>query len=185
MGHIVADHWLKADLPTVFAFFSDPANLPRLMPRQMDVRLESLHLQPPSDAAIHAVVQSGALPGNLAESGEIPSKLAGPGSLIDTSFRLVPFLPMRARWVAEILEYEPLSYFLDQQKSGPMRSWIHRHSFREETRQGITGTVIRDEVAYELPFGPLGIIADALLVERMMQRTFATRQQQLEQIFLQ
>lgn len=185
MGQIVAEHWLKADLPRVFAFFSNPDNLPRLMPKPMDVRLENLQLLPPSEAVIEAVVQSGAFPGNVVQSGETPSKIAGPGSLIEISFRLIPFLPLRGRWVAEILEYEPLFYFLDRQKSGPMRSWLHRHSFREETRHGAVGTVIRDEVSYELPLGPLGGIADAVIIERMMQRTFATRQHQLEQIFKQ
>jgi ligand-binding SRPBCC domain-containing protein len=172
VGHIVAEHWVNADLKRVFAFFSDPHNLPRLMPQEMEVRLEELRLVPPGGEKSKSVVESG---------GE-PPQVAGPGSEIVISFRLVPVLPFRGRWVAEILEYEPLSYFLDKQRSGPMRSWRHRHSFRLENRNGLDGTVVRDEVEYELPFGVLGRMADALVVERMMQRTFTTRQKQLEEL---
>lgn len=171
MGRIVTEQWLKADLDQVFAFFSVPENLPKLMPPEMAVRLERLELRPPSRSA-SVVVESGT------ESGQI----AGPGSLIEISFRLFPLLPFRGRWVAEILEYEPLSYFLDTQRSGPMRTWRHRHSFRSETRNGANGTIVRDEVEYELPFGILGRVADFLFVERMMQRTFESRQIQLGRI---
>jgi ligand-binding SRPBCC domain-containing protein len=174
MGRIVTEHWLRADLTRVFTFFSDPQNLPRLMPASMGVRLESLQLQPPQDAATKKVV----------ESGMDPERIAGPGSLIQISFRLVPFLPIRGKWIAEILEYEPLRYFLDRQRSGPMKRWEHRHSFRAESRDGIAGTVVRDEVDYKLPFGPVGHATDALLIQRMMQRTFSSRQKELERLLL-
>jgi ligand-binding SRPBCC domain-containing protein len=173
MGHIVAEHWLNAELSRVFAFFSDPRNLPRLMPGEMDVRLEDTRILSPRQGTGDVVVKS----------GEDSDLIAGPGSLIIISFRLFPFLPFRGKWVAEILEYQPLSYFLDTQRSGPMRSWLHRHSFSKVDRGGIPGTVVRDEVNYELPFGILGSLADALLVERMMRRTFQTRQRQLESFF--
>jgi ligand-binding SRPBCC domain-containing protein len=150
------------------------------MPEEMDVRVEELRLVPPSGEEFRNVVESGSDPDVVVESGGEPPRIAGPGSQIVISFRLVPVLPFRGRWVAEILEYESLSYFLDQQCSGPMRSWRHRHSFRPDSRNGVDGTVVRDEVEYELPFGVLGRMADALVVERMMQRTFTTRQKQLE-----
>ena len=158
----------------VFTFFSDPQNLPHLMPAGMTVRIENLKLRPPGEPAIKKVV----------ESGMDPGRIAGPGSLIEISFRLVPFLPIRRRWIAEILEYEPLRYFLDRQQSGPMKSWRHRHSFRTENRDGIAGTVVRDEVDYTLPFGPVGRAVDAVLIQRMMQRTFSSRQKELERLLL-
>jgi ligand-binding SRPBCC domain-containing protein len=129
------------------------------------------------------VVESGALPETVVQSGEKPSSIAGPGSLITISFRLVPFLPFRGRWVAEILEYQPLSHFVDCQRQGPMRSWRHRHSFRTELKNGVEGTVVRDDVEYELPFGFLGRIADSFIIERLMHRTFTARQTQLESFF--
>lgn len=171
MGRICSECWVGTELARVFRFFSDPRNLPRLMPEQMDVRLESLELVPPPQGAIKKMV---------VKSGENP--LAGPGSRILISFRLVPFLPIRGKWLAEILEYEPLSYFLDTQSKGPLKCWRHRHSFRAETRNAVVGTIVRDEVEYQLPFGILGRLADVLFVERMMRRTFASRQQQLERL---
>lgn len=171
MGRICSETWVDHELASVFAFFSDPTNLPRLMPAQMDVRLESLELVPPPEGAIKKIV---------VKSGENPA--AGPGSKILISFRVVPFLTFRGRWLAEILEYEPLSYFLDTQRKGPMKSWRHRHSFCAETRGGVAGTIVRDEVEYQLPFGILGRLADSLFVERMMRRTFASRHQQLHRL---
>ena len=184
MGKIIAEHWVNADLMRVFAFFSDPHNLPRLMPPQMHVRLEDLRLVPPPPAKLKVVVESGATSETVVKSGANPATIAGKGSEIVISFRLVPFLPIRGRWVAEILEYEPPSYFIDHQRSGPMRSWHHRHSFRSEVRNGSDGTIVRDEVDYELPFGILGRMADSLVVESMMRRTFATRQSQLTAFFI-
>ena len=183
MGKIVAEHWVNADLKRVFAFFSDPRNLPRLMPKEMDVRLEELRLAPPPSEVGTVVVESGAIPETVVESGVDHATIAGTGSRITISFRFVPFLPFRGRWVAEILEYEPLSHFVDEQRSGPMRCWRHRHSFRRETRDGMEGTVVRDEVEYQLPFGILGRIADSVIVERMMRGTFTARQTQLSSFF--
>ena len=172
MGKIITEQWVNAELPRVFAFFSDPENLPKLMPPAMAVRLEKVDLKTPSDADLESVVGSGRKPGAL---------VAGVGTLIFISFRLVPLLPFRGRWTAEIVEFEPLSYFLDLQRKGPMRFWRHRHVFREEVRNGQTGTVVRDEVEFSLPGGPLGRIID-LLVEPMMRRTFASRQRELERL---
>ena len=183
MGKIVAEHWVNANLKRVFAFFSDPHNLPRLMPQQMHVRLEHLRIVPPPPDKVKLVVESGANSEAMVERGVDPATIAGKGSQIVISFRLLPFLPFRGRWTAEILEYEPLSHFVDEQRSGPMRSWHHRHSFRSKVRNGREGTIVGDEVDYELPFGILGRIADSLVVERMMRRTFATRQTQLNSFF--
>ena len=183
MGKLVAEHWINADLKRVFAFFSDPRNLPRLMPQQMHVRLEELRLVPPPPDKRRWVVESGVNSEAVVESGVSQDTIAGKGSEIVISFRLIPFLPFRGRWVAEILEYEPLSHFVDEQRSGPMRSWRHRHSFRSEVRNGSEGTIVGDQVEYELPFGILGRMADSLVVERMMRRTFTARQTQLSAFF--
>ncbi len=183
MGKIVAEQWVKADLKRVFDFFSDPRNLPKLMPAQLEVRLEDLRLVPPRGSSSGSVVESGADPATVVQSGGESTQIAGVGSEIEISFRLIPFLPFRGQWIAEIIEYEPLSHFVDRQSSGPMRQWRHRHSFRREVRDGVEGTIVRDEVDYRLPFGVLGSIADVLFVERMMRHTFATRQGQLESFF--
>jgi len=80
VGKIVAEHWVNADLKRVFAFFSDPRNLPRLMPKEMDVRLEELTLVPPPPEALRMVVESGAIPETVVESGSNQAEIVGRGS---------------------------------------------------------------------------------------------------------
>lgn len=51
-----------------------------------------------------------------------------------------------------------------------------------ETRNGVSGTLVRDVIEYEVGFGPLGAIANNLFVARQMRRTFAHRQQILPRL---
>ncbi len=75
---------------------------------------------------------------------------------------------------AEIVAYEPPRLFRDRQVrgNGPFRSWEHTHRFDplSESRTRLT-----DHVVYELPFGPLGRLADLLFVRRELDRMFAYR----------
>jgi ligand-binding SRPBCC domain-containing protein len=92
------------------------------------------------------------------------------------------FLPIRAQWIARITEFEWNHYFADVQDKGPFRSWHHRHEFLAETRAGVEGTLVRDVIDYEIGFGFLGEIANAIFVRRQMQNTFAQRQQILPKL---
>jgi len=93
----------------------------------------------------------------------------GAGTLIDYRLRLhgVP-----VRWQTEILDWEPGVSFRDVQLSGPYALWDHTHTF--EAGPG-GDTVMRDTVIYEIPFGPLGRIAQALFVRRDLERVFDHR----------
>ncbi len=104
------------------------------------------------------------------------------GTVIVTSFRVFPFLPLRAQWIARITEFEWNRYFADVQEKGPFKSWHHCHEFAAETRGGISGTLVRDVVDYDVGFGPLGAIANALLIERQMRGTFEQRQETLPRL---
>jgi ligand-binding SRPBCC domain-containing protein len=151
-------------VPHVFEFFSNPENLPRIMPAAADTRLDHLHLAPPRpDALAHP-------------------RAAGIGSAIVTSFRLFPFLPLRAQWIARITEFEWNHCFADTQQKGPFKRWHHRHEFLADTRNGVTGTRVRDLIEYEVGFGLLGALADLLFVAPQMRRTFALRQQILPRL---
>lgn len=63
--------------------------------------------------------------------------------------------PLRQRWVAEHVEYDPPRRFRDVQRSGPFAGWEPPHLV--EPAAG--GALLVDLVAYELPFGPLGLLA--------------------------
>ena len=147
-------------LERVFAFFSNPENLPRIMPAASATRLIALKRVPPPE------VSAGV-------SGE---KAAGVGSSIVTSFHVVPFLPIRRRWVARITEFEWNRYFADVQEEGPFKRWHHRHEFASAVRDGRGGTLVRDVIEYEVGFGLAGTLANALFVRRQMENTFAQRQ---------
>jgi ligand-binding SRPBCC domain-containing protein len=55
--------------------------------------------------------------------------------------------PLPVRWVARHTEYEANRLFTDEQVSGPMQSWVHRHQFSplgDKTR-------LTDAIAFSLP----------------------------------
>jgi ligand-binding SRPBCC domain-containing protein len=107
------------------------------------------------------------------------AKAAGVGTIITTSFRLFPFLPLRVLWIARITEFEWDHHFADIQQKGPFKRWHHRHEFVVDTRQGVSGTLVRDVIEYEFGMGPLEALANRLLFEGRLRDTFAQRQKKL------
>ena len=93
----------------------------------------------------------------------------GVGTLIEYRLRLhrVP-----VRWRTRIEAWEPPHRFVDVQTKGPYSLWEHTHTFVED-RPG--ATIIRDRVRYSIPFGPLGEVADRLLVRRDLKQIFDYR----------
>jgi ligand-binding SRPBCC domain-containing protein len=77
------------------------------------------------------------------------------------------------RWRTVIAHWDPPYRFIDLQSSGPFALWHHTHTF--ETVEG--GTIMRDRVIYRVGFGPIGGIANALLVQRDVRRIFDFREQ--------
>ena len=95
-----------------------------------------------------------------------------PGTLIDYRIRLhgVPI-----HWQSEIIVWEPPNRFVDEQRRGPYRLWIHEHSF--STRDG--GTVVKDRVEYAVPGGaPI----QKLFVAPDLHRIFDYRRRRLQEI---
>ena len=94
------------------------------------------------------------------------------GRLIDYKLRLRG-IPMR--WESEITVWEPPHRFVDEQRRGPYRLWIHEHTFSEERG----GTMIRDHVEYAVPGG--GIVR-RLFVAPQLERIFAYRKEKIARI---
>lgn len=71
------------------------------------------------------------------------------GTFIDYRLHLfgLPF-----SWKTEITCWDPPHQFVDEQRQGPYRQWIHRHRFSAAPG----GTLMEDEVLYQLPLAPLG-----------------------------
>lgn len=157
--HLEFEQWVPFPVEKVFEFFSNPENLPRIMPDASATQLVSLNrVAPPETSSPSA---------------------AGVGSTIVTSFRVVPFLPFRATWIARINEFQRNHHFADVQYKGPFKSWHHRHELIPQIRDSVTGTLVRDIIDYVVGFGWLGALVDSVFVRRQMEATFRERQQKL------
>ncbi|HEY2387899.1 MAG TPA: TIGR01777 family oxidoreductase [Candidatus Binatia bacterium] len=98
------------------------------------------------------------------------------GASIDYRLRLHG-LPLR--WQSRIDEWRPPERFVDSQTRGPYATWRHAHEF--EPHAG--GTIVRDTVRYELPFGALGGIVAGGRVTRDLREIFAFRRRVIAKIF--
>jgi ligand-binding SRPBCC domain-containing protein len=165
--HFHAEQWLPYPIEQVFAFFANPENLPRLMPAWQDARIEEASFAPP-------------LP-RPAGLRLYPGIVAGAGTRMTISFRPFPYSPVRVPWDAEITEFVWNEHFCDVQHRGPFTFWRHCHRLRAEERE-VQGTLIKDEVEYELPFGPLGDLAAKTLVPAQFRSIFAFRQKRTAEL---
>jgi ligand-binding SRPBCC domain-containing protein len=95
------------------------------------------------------------------------------GTLIDYKL-CVHGLPLK--WRSEITAWDPPVRFVDEQRHGPYRKWIHEHRF-EETDEG---TLCTDFVRYSV-FG--GAVVNRLCLRRDVEKIFAFRTGQLRQLF--
>ena len=164
-----AEQWVAAPVASVFAFFADPRNLPRIMPPKRGARIVKLSLVTP--------------PFSADENPADAQQMAGTGTEIVLKFRAIPYLPMHEKWIARITAFSRNEYFTDVQQQGPFRSWKHTHSFAAQTNHGREGTLIRDVVEYEVGFGVIGRMLEKLMFQRMLRTTFNYRKKALEKIF--
>jgi ligand-binding SRPBCC domain-containing protein len=104
-----------------------------------------------------------------------PPVAMGPGTEIDYALRL---WGMPLRWRTLISRWEPPVLFVDEQLSGPYRSWVHTHRL---TDLGAGRTRISDEVRYLLPWPPLDRLA-APVVARQLARIFRFRQRRVREL---
>lgn len=99
------------------------------------------------------------------------------GMLID--YKVKPLFGVSMFWRTEITEVQKPYYFTDTQLKGPYRLWEHTHTFTEKEN----GVLMQDVVKYQLPLGPLGVLAHALLVRRKLESLFTFRKAAIERIF--
>ncbi len=162
-----ARQWVPFPVQTVFAFFANPLNLPRLMPPALRTRIEEARMKQPP-----------ALDANDAGAFGFANPPAGVGSEILISFCPVAVLPYRVRWMARITEFVWNSHFCDEQVQGPFAFFRHRHGTIPEIRSGQMGTLVTDDIEFALPLGAIGALASTVVRSRL-QRSFATRQMRL------
>jgi ligand-binding SRPBCC domain-containing protein len=86
---------------------------------------------------------------------------------------------MRVRWLTQITHVEHGHRFIDEQRAGPYRLWIHEHRF-----EPLPSSVrMIDHVTYALPFGPLGDLVHALYVRRRLAYIFDYRREKVNVLF--
>jgi ligand-binding SRPBCC domain-containing protein len=176
--HYDSEQWLPYPVEFVFAFFANPENLPRLMPGWQQARIQkTAYAPPPSHPATDSPTQDKGIS-------------AGAGTRMTLTFRPFPYAPVRISWEAEISEFVWNDHFCDHQLRGPFAYWHHCHSVRPDTRPGqsgalISGTLLHDEVDYEIPFGKLGNLARHLFIARQLRNTFTFRHTRTLELLLQ
>jgi ligand-binding SRPBCC domain-containing protein len=166
-----AEQWLPYSVDLVFAFFANPENLPRLMPRWQKARIEEAMFAAPPPR-----------PGPVDPALRLRGIAAGQGTKMTISFRPVPFSPIRVPWEAEIVDFAWNDHFCDLQLRGPFAYWRHCHSVAAETRDGVSGTLLRDQVEYEMHLGKLGELAHTLAGRRQIASIFAYRQRRTAEL---
>jgi ligand-binding SRPBCC domain-containing protein len=97
-----------------------------------------------------------------------PSVIIEAGARIDYRLTLHG-IPLR--WQSEISRWDPPASFVDQQRKGPYRRWVHTHTFAAERG----GTRVGDSVEFAMRFEWLV----GGLVMRDVRKIFAFRQQAL------
>jgi ligand-binding SRPBCC domain-containing protein len=135
------------------------------------IRIETLIQAPAAlcfDLArdIEAHVQSAAHTGERA----VGSPSTGLVKLGDSVTFEAKHLGFRWRLTSRIMVFDPPRVFVDQMVAGPFRHMRHTHEF--EVHDGATR--MTDALDFASPLGPLGRIADALVVTRHL-RDFVER----------
>ena len=95
------------------------------------------------------------------------------GALIDYRIRLRG-IPMR--WQSEITLWEPPYRFIDEQRRGPYRLWVHEHTFTPQDG----GTLAKDIVHYAVVGGA---IVQRVFVASELKRIFEFRNAALRDYF--
>ncbi|MFC6825316.1 SRPBCC family protein [Halopelagius fulvigenes] len=123
---------IDAPLSEVWDFHSRVSGLKTLTPEWTNLRIEAVR----------------------GPEGESDPEILEQGSQIRMSAR--PFgVGPRRRWTSRIVareEGDGSAMFRDDMVGGPFESWVHTHRFFADGG----GTILEDEVEYELPCGPLG-----------------------------
>lgn len=147
--HFKQRQFVKADIDNVWDFFSSPKNLNEITPPFMNFEI-------------------------LDVSG---SEKMFNGQQI--TYKVSPFPFFRVKWVTEITDVAPKTFFADKQKKGPFSLWHHEHKFTEKDG----GVEMEDHVMYAVPFWFLGQIVNTLAVRRQVQQIFDYRRERVEKLF--
>lgn len=99
--------------------------------------------------------------------------LIGPGEFVTWE---ATHFGIRQRLSTKITAFDPPFHFRDEQIKGPLKSMVHDHYFTE--KDGIV--TMSDIFAFRSPLGPLGRLADLLVLKRYMSALLEKRNQTIK-----
>lgn len=85
---------------------------------------------------------------------------------------------IKQRLTAKVTLMEKPNKFVDMMVKGAFHSFVHTHQFIEKE----DGTIMIDKFQYKSPFGPIGVIADKLFLEKYMRVFIVSRAKALKNI---
>ncbi|TDE92701.1 cyclase [Occultella glacieicola] len=136
------------------------------------IRLQTL-VPAPVEACFDLSLSVDAHTASMARSGEravgpVTAGVLGPGESVTWRARHfgIPFT-----MTSRVVEYEAPHRFVDEQVSGPFSRWWHEHRFEAVD----AGTLMSDLVEFASPLGPVGRVADRLLLTGYLTRLLTTR----------
>lgn len=95
------------------------------------------------------------------------------------SYKVSPLMGVKTTWVTEITKVEDRSFFIDEQRVGPYKLWHHQHHI-EPIKNGV---LMKDIVSYAPPFGPIGDVANSLMIKHKLNEIFNYREQAIIKYF--
>lgn len=100
-----------------------------------------------------------------------------PGLII--TYKVSPLFGIKLDWVTEITHVKDKAYFVDEQRFGPFAFWHHQHHFK--TIDG--GVSMHDILHYSIGWGPIGKIANQVIVNNKVNEIFKFRFKKVETLF--
>lgn len=108
---------------------------------------------------------------------DIANKPMYEGMIIN--YKVTPLLGIKMRWTTEIQRIKEGKYFVDEQRFGPYAMWHHEHHFEEKDG----GVYMTDLLHYAIGFGPVGNLANWLIVDNKIDEIFNYRFEAVEKLF--
>lgn len=142
------------------------------------IRLETVIAAPISDC-FSISLSVDAHTASMSASGEraVGGVTSGVMKLGDTVTWRARHFGITFQMTSAITEYDYPNRFVDEQQRGPFRSWWHEHTF---TAMAGGETRMTDIVEFRSPFGPLGTLADRLVLGRYLARILGQRNTSLK-----
>ncbi len=118
---------------------------------------------------------------SMARSGEraVAGVTSGAMALGDTVTWRARHFGVVWRMTSRITAYDHPTHFVDEQTAGPFHHWWHAH---HSTPDGHGGTLMRDEITFQAPLGPLGRLAERAALDRYMPHLMRERNTHLRAV---